>query len=178
LTITTPAAPSTISRSSVEHDLGDVLEADHRRQLVGAGDDRGVRGLAAGVGDEAGHRVLVELGGVGRRQVVGDDDRVGRRLERPGVLAQEVAQDALTDEVDVAAALAEVVVLDGVEHAADVADRLVQRPLGVDQLVLDVADRGVDQVLVVEHELVGGDDVEVARRLLLGQLALDLLELA
>ena len=127
-----------------------------------ARDDRGVRGLAAGVGDQARDRGLVELRGVGRRQVVGDDDRVGRRLQRPGVAAEQVAQHALAHELDVAAPLAQVLVLDLIEHAADVVDRAAQRPLGVDQLLADVADRRADEVLVVEHHLVRGDDVVVA----------------
>ena len=65
--------------------LGDVLEADDRGDLVRARDDRGVRGLAARVGDQARDGGLVELRGVRRRQIVRDDDRVGRRRQRAGV---------------------------------------------------------------------------------------------
>ena len=54
--------------------------------------------------------------------------------------AEQVAQHALEHELDVAAPLAEVLVLDAVEHAADVVDRAAQRPLGVDLLVADVLD--------------------------------------
>ena len=84
LTITTPVAPSITQQVIGLDDLGDVLEADDRGNLVRARDDRGVRGLAAGVGDQARDRGLVELRGVGRRQVVRDDDRIRRRRERTG----------------------------------------------------------------------------------------------
>ncbi len=157
--------------------LGDVLQADHARDLERARQDRRVRGLAADVGAEGHARGAVQVRGVGRRQVVRDDHRARRRHRRPHVDAEQVAQDAIAHEVDVAAALAEVVLLDGVEDGLDLLDGAAQRPLGVDLLLADAPPRRIDQVLVVEDELVRLDDVEVVLALALGELLLDALEL-
>ena len=47
--------------------------ADHARDAELAGDDRGVAGRAAALGDQREHPLGVEAGGVGRRQVGGDE---------------------------------------------------------------------------------------------------------
>ena len=61
-----------------------LARADHRRDVHAARDDRGVRGLAADVGDEAGEDAALELQHVGRRDVVGD--------QHQRILAAEVAR--------------------------------------------------------------------------------------
>ena len=151
--------------------------ADDRGDLVRARDDRGVRRLAAGIGDEPGDRGLVQLRGVGRRQVVRDDDRVGRRLRaarcrgRAGCAARartRTRRRCARSRRYGSSMLS--------NTRADVVDRAAQRPLGVDLLVADVLDRGADEVLVVEHHLVRGDDVVVAL-VLRRELLLDLREL-
>ncbi len=119
----------------------------------------------------------MQVGGVGGRQIVRDDDRARRRYGGGLVLAEQVAQDAIADEVDVGAALAEVVFFDRVEDGLDLFDRLAQRPLGVDLVLADAAARGLDHVLVVQHEQVRVEDQEVVLAFALGQLALDALEL-
>jgi hypothetical protein len=52
-----------------------VLQAEHGRDRHAAGEDGGVRRGAADIGDEGGEAVFLEGDGVGRRQVVGDDDQ-------------------------------------------------------------------------------------------------------
>ena len=58
----------------VLHEAGDVPQADNRRYFQGPGHDRRVRGAAAHIRDEARDPVEVELNGIGRGEVVGDDD--------------------------------------------------------------------------------------------------------
>ncbi len=53
-----------------------MLHADHRRDRQAARDDGGMRSTAAHVGDEAANFQGLELDGVGRRKIVGDDDQV------------------------------------------------------------------------------------------------------
>ena len=66
-----------------------LCSADDGRDVEAARDDRGVRGDAAEVGDEAGELVLLEQDHVGRRQVVRDQDQAAprapaRRRRAPG----------------------------------------------------------------------------------------------
>ena len=62
---------------------GGAIQSDHRRNLQGMGDDGGMGGLAAPLGDEAQHLGLGHLGGFRRGQVPGHyDDRL---LERKGL---------------------------------------------------------------------------------------------
>ena len=64
--------------------LARVVQADQRRDVQAARDDRGVRGHAADVGDEAAELVALEEDHVGGRKVVRDHDQValgrGQRL--------------------------------------------------------------------------------------------------
>ena len=71
-----------------------LARADDRRDVHAARDDRGVRGLAADVGDEAEEDAALELQHVGRRDVARDEDeRVARRSAR-GVTAWLASGDA------------------------------------------------------------------------------------
>ena len=82
-----------LARGTVDDDelpgldaLARVVEADHRRDVEGARQDRGVVGPAAGIGGEAAHLGPVDLRRDRRRQLVGDQHR--RLVE----LAQEIAR--------------------------------------------------------------------------------------
>ena len=78
-----------------------VVQADQRRDAEAACDDRGVRGDAADVGDEAAELVALEQDHVGGRQVVRHHDQVlllGEGCGAGGVLgAQQRLQHALDD---------------------------------------------------------------------------------
>jgi hypothetical protein len=99
---------------------------------------------------EAEHGRAQEERGVGRREVVGDDDgAVAVQLTEVGLRgAHEVAQDAIADEVDVGPTLAKVLVVDVVEELLqDAQHLLLERPLGVDALLgLDPVPDAVDEL--------------------------------
>lgn len=123
-------------------DLGHhALDADHGRDVEGARQDRGVRGLAALLGHDGRDGGAAQAGDVGRRQPVRDHDGVGRRRQVNLDLAGQAAHDALDDPGDVLPARAQVVVLDGGEDLADVLRGLLQRPLGVDAIRGDAPHR-------------------------------------
>ena len=106
--VTTPAAASTITVSPSARSLAGGGADDGDDRLL-AREDRGVRGRAAVGGDEREHLVEVEQRGVGRREVVRDEDE-----RMPGVghagsgHAAQPRDDALGDVVEVGGALAEV----------------------------------------------------------------------
>jgi hypothetical protein len=124
-----------------------------------------VGGLRARVGDEGRDLPLVQEGGVGGREVVGDDDGALRRnLVHVGRLPEQVLDDALADVVHVGAPLLEVLVGLLVEGALDLADRALHGPLRVEPLVADEPLRLEDEHLVLEHHPVHVDDGGVLRR--------------
>ncbi len=161
-----------------------VVQADHRRDLEAAGDDRGVAGRPADVGDEAGDVVVAEADGVGGREVVGDDDAAqpvaAARRQVAGVAEQHLDQ-ALDDLHHVGLAFAQVGVLDLAELLDQVLHLLHQRPLGVAAALGDELARGVDQHRVGQHHQLQVDEgADLAVRLAGGgdrleadQLALD-----
>ena len=99
----------------------------------------------------------------------------GRLLGRRGIAdADQVAQQALADERDVALAIAEVRILDAIEHGLDLIQRLAHRPLGGRVVVADQPARALDQVDVGQHQAVGLEDaVLLLVALALGDLRLD-----
>ena len=127
-----------------------MMQADHRGNGQAPGDDGGVRGGAAQIGDEAADLELLELDGVGRRKIVGDDDQVPV-ADAPGGLALMSEQDfehPLDHLDDVVLALAQVGILDLVELRRDLLQLLHQRPLGIaaplaDQLARHFGEQGI-----------------------------------
>ena len=165
--------------------LPGVVQADDRREVEAARDDRGVRGDAADVGDEAGELVLLEEDHVRRREVVRDDDDVLLVLRRLGQVpgAEHPLQHALDHLLHVGLALAQVGVLDLLEPVDEDLHLVHQRPLGVPAARADqLARRDREHRVVEDHQVqvekgahlgrrVGGH-----RRVQADQLAADLLD--
>ncbi len=140
---------------AVAADGAGVGHGEDRGNLQGAGDDGGVGGAAAGLGDDAGHVLLVDVRRHGRGEVVHHDDGAGRQHgEVHDLLAQQVGQKAHADVLHVGGALAHHGVVHAGEHAVEHVADLVHGLLG--------AHAGVDAVVdLVDHERVAGH-VDVA----------------
>src|SRR5438045_4118141 len=81
---------------------GDVAQADHGRDSHGAGDDGGMAGAAADIGGKAADVNFVEGGGLGRQQVVGDDDDVALEMKQAFLLlADEAVENSPLDILDI-----------------------------------------------------------------------------
>ena len=140
--------------------LGDVERRvagrDQGRQAERAGEDGGVRGRAAARGDEADDAGGVEADGVGRREVVGDQDHVAIGEGRVGgrEVRHEVGEHPAADVAQVGGAGGEQRIAHGGEAARGAAHRLLPRP---------------GRAVAVDHELAGeGDEVGVGQELGLG----------
>ena len=97
--------------------LGDVGDGEDGRDLQRASDDGGVGRAAAGLGDDGGDVVLVDVRGHGRRELVHHDDGVlGQRGEVDDLLAQKVGEKPGLDVGHVGRTLAEQLVLHVGEH--------------------------------------------------------------
>ena len=97
--------------------LGAVRDGEHGGNLERAGDDGGVGRAAAGLGDDAGHVVLVDVSRHRGGELVDDHDGVlGQRGEVDDLLAQQVGEKPGLDVGDVGRALAEELVLHVGEH--------------------------------------------------------------
>ena len=100
-------------------------------------DQGGVGGLAADLGDEGGDILLCEQHGVGGTKIMGDDDGSGlegAKLGDIGRFPREVADDAISDKVDVATPLSQVRVFHFFEESPKTGDDPADSPLGVDVL--------------------------------------------
>jgi hypothetical protein len=165
-----------------------VLQAEHRRDRHRAGQDGRVRGGAADVGDEGGEAVFLEGDGVGRREVVGDDDQrlflraLGRLQLGAARPAEQFLDDALDDLHDVELALAQIGVVKLLELSDQMLHLLDQRPLGVASPFADDLARLLGQFRVLQEHRVDVDEgVELGRRVLgaflhLHQFVLDRLD--
>ena len=67
----------------VHNRVGDALDLHRARDAQLRGKDRGVRGRAAGLGDNAQHQVLVQRRGLRRREVVRDQNGRGFQVRHP-----------------------------------------------------------------------------------------------
>ncbi len=174
-----PREPSTATMSPGADLLRGPARADHRRGAPGAGDDGGVAGRAADVGDEGRHPAGAgQHRRVGGREVVGDDHRpLGDLLLHVHHLPEEVPHHPVGDEVHVGAALAEVLVLDLVEEVLDLPGHPAHRPLGVDPVVGDELVHLVDQHRVTEHQPMRLEDQGVVLAVALLQPLLQLHQL-
>ena len=81
-----------------------VRDGQDRRDLQGAGDDGGVGGAAADLGNDADYVLFVDGGGHGRGEVVHHDDAARRkRGEIDHVAAEQLGEDAGADVGDIGA---------------------------------------------------------------------------
>ena len=155
--------------------LDEVLHPGHQRQPKGARHQGRVRGLAAALGEEAADAGAAELGDVGRGKIVREDHgALGHALVSGRGHAEQVAQDALADHVDVAAAFAEVGILDAGEDDLDLVQGAAQGPFRRHLIVADDLAGFLHEVNVGQHHTVGFQDaVFLAVAYLLGDLLLD-----
>ena len=141
-----------------------VLHADHRRDRQAAGEDGGMRGGAADIGDEGGETVILEGDDIGRRQVVRDDDAaffldpLGRLEHRLAGAAEQFLDDALDDLDDVELALAQVGVVKLLELSDQMLHLLHQCPFGIAAPLADDLARLVDQLRVFQEHGVDVDE--------------------
>ena len=158
---------------------GRVLEAHHRRDPEGAGDDGRVVGGGAHVRHHREHALPVELRRLGGRQALGDqDEAAGQVLEGRGVRrASQVELDPAQHVVEVGAPLAQVGIRELGEEGVELVGDRPQRPLRVDPFVADHGAHPVEQERVVQHQQVGVEDVRVRHPYLAGEPVPDGLEL-
>ena len=83
---------------------GPALDAGHRGNVQGSSDDRHVTGGATRGGGEPDHPGAIQRCGIGRRQVLGDQDRLGWDLRLLPALGGEFLQHPLTDIANVVCA--------------------------------------------------------------------------
>ena len=114
--------------------LARALQRDDRRNVEAARDDRGVRGGAADVGDEAGELMLLELDDIGRRQIVRDQNQIALVFIRPRRVtgaAEQHFHQAFDHLNDVGLAFLQIIVFDLVELFEQRVHLHLERPLGV-----------------------------------------------
>ena len=175
LTMRTPLNPSSSAYWPVSSCVAGVLQADHRRDAQRPRHDGGVRGLAADIGGKAEHVALVQLRGVGRRQVVADDDARLLEVAQVDLLvqAEQIVQHARGDVAHVGGAFAQVIVLDGRQRGGVALGDGVEGVFGVDLLLLDHAHDFVEQRAVFQHQQVRVEDAAFLGAHALADLALD-----
>ena len=133
----------------------DVIEADHRGDSEGPRHDGGVGGLAADVGRKAMDPAGIELRGLRRSQVVGDDDDFSlESIESLDLLAEQGAQNQFLDVKEIVDSLGD----DRRIHRREFFDVTVQYPRdGMLRRVMLVANRCND--LFSQHRV--GDEIPV-----------------
>ena len=126
-----------------------VGHGQDRGDLHGAGDDRGVGGTAARLGDDAHDVGAVDVGGHGRGELVHDDDRVlGKRRQVDELLAEQVGEQAGLDVGDVGSTGLEELVVHVDEHVVVHVVSLGNGLLGA-HAVLDALVHGIEDALVL-----------------------------
>ena len=144
--------------------VADVVEADDGGDVQRPRHDGGVGGLAADVGAEAEDEGAVELRGVARVEVVGEEDVRGLDArEVAGLLAHQVVDDAAGDIVDVQRALAEVGVVDLAEGLGVAVGDALEDLLDVELVPREGAQHFVDERAILDHEEVRVEDARVLR---------------
>ena len=136
------------------------LHADDSRDAERARQDRRVAGAPARLGGEGQHLLAVEPGGLRGRQVARDDDD-GRRqaAEVFAPPAEQVAQQALLDVLEVARPLEQVGIAGFLERLAVAPQDLRDGVFGGEQPVGDERDDLLAQLRVLEHVAVDLEDV-------------------
>ncbi len=157
---------------------GEIAQADHGGDLHRARHDDGVAGLAARVGADAERGRAVQAGGVRGRDVVGHHDTlVHQPAESLRGVAEQVGEHALRDVADVAAALAQILVVDGLEGRDVALGDAVETGLDVVVAFFELPQRLRDQRLVLEHEQMRVKDARLVLAEVFLHLAHDLLHL-
>ena len=158
-----------LSRVTVDHrrrecrhlDQGSP-EADDGRYAEGAGEDGGVGVHAALLGGEAEQVPPVHRGGVGGREIVGEEDvgAVGSLV--PAVLIDlEIPQHALADVLDVGGAFAEIGVGDAAHRLEEILHHRIKGEFRVLLAVGDGRCNLVEQGLVLQQHDVSLEDLAV-----------------
>ena len=152
----------------------DAAQPGDGRDAQRPGQDGGVAGAAAGLGDDAGDLELLEQQRLRRQDLRGDeDDRlVAGEAVRCAVVQGELGHDAADDVADVGHALLEVLVLDLGEEGGVFVEHLVQGGAGVDVALQDARLDLADQGGVAEEQAVAAED----GRLVLADCAADALD--
>ncbi len=160
------------------HDARDALQTHHGGNLERAGHDRRVGGLSTHVGDESPDARFVQKRRIGGGEIMRHDDHFpAGLLDNFLLLAHEVSHHAVGHEVEIAAALADILVVNHIEENAYSAYNHPQRLFGVHPVLADVVNGLVDDHHVVEDQEVGVDNEEMVEAFNLGDLVFDLEEL-
>ena len=157
-----------------------VVQARDGRHAQRAREDRGVIRPAAGIRDQSGQPLPVELRDDRRRHVVRDEHQ--RPLEVPeevgGIARLPQVHGQPADHVgDVALALAQIGILRLVEERGNVLERPLERGLGVQPFAADRVGRAPDEHRVVEHQQLRVEEIGVLGAGGGGDARLDLLDL-
>ena len=137
----------------------DAADPDHRRDPVGARQDRGVRRGRPGLEHDPQHVLAGQRGGERRGQVVRDDDGRGRGARRLlGGQTGEQPRDPVRHVHDVGRACGQHLVVEGGQHRRNVRAGGLDRRNAVLAQVPDTGRRHVDQRRVPGHRRVGHED--------------------
>ena len=143
------------------NEFAGVVQADDGRDVEAAAQDGGVAGRATGIGYEGGNVLLFEQYGIGRREVVRDEDGVVKQVAGEVdfvALADKVVVDAADNLEHVLFAFAQVVVVDAVELGGKLVALLFQCPFGVDFLLAQNVDGFAREGNVGQQHQVQGDE--------------------
>ena len=145
-----------------------MLGADHGGNRQAARDDRGMRGGAAQIGDEAGHAQIAELDGVGRRKIVGDDDQflVLAALGQFARLAEQDLQHPFANLNHILFAFAQVRIVELVELGGQLLHLLDQGPL---RIAAPIQDQGLG--FVGQHRVGEDHRMQIEKYFQLGRRA-------
>ena len=172
-------APQAAVRA-VEHDeraVGQLqrilVDAADRRNAERAREDRDVTRRAAGRRAEAEHLAAIERGGIGRRKLLGDQDRFAGHVDMRLLHAREQRQHAAADIADIARALAQQRVVELLQIARLRLERGAPREARA-LAFADAADGRVVEIGIVEQFEVRIENLRLRR---IGQLRLQRLDL-
>ena len=152
-----------------------IAHADDGGDAHGAGEDGGVAGAGAALGDEAEDLGLVQLHGLAGGKIVGGEDDGHLGVDAALHHAQKDPDNTAGDVLDVGGSCLHVAVVHGGEHLGKLGAHVGDDGLGIAAFFLDPGLNGFLVVQVLAHHLVG---LEQERSLvagflsgLLGQLA-------
>ena len=132
-----------------------IAHADDGGDAHGAGQDGGVAGAGAALGDEAEDLALVELNGLGGGQVVGGQDDGHRGVDAALGHAGQDGDDAAGHVPDVGGTGLHIGVVHAGEHLGELGGHVGDGGLGVVGAFADQLLDGLLKVQVLGHQLVG-----------------------
>ena len=142
--------------------LADALHPNDGGNLQRARHDRRVRGLAANLGDKTTHEIAVQLGRVGWREVVRNDNMgliVGGWILRS--LAEEMPDDTARHILDVNDALPEVGVIDSFKCLAVFVGDFLEDVFDAEMVALETAEDFVNESAILDYKEVGVENTSV-----------------